>query len=112
MTTSSDAATTRGNPARYISVKEIAREPFRIFFPAGVVAGLAGVALWPLLFAGIYAFYPGNIHAHLMVHGFFAGFIFGVLGTGLPRMLSAKPFRLPEVLALFALHTAIVIANL
>ena len=108
----SNMATTGGNLTRYISFKEIACEPFRIFFPAGVIAGLVGVALWPLHFAGVYPSYPGTIHAHLMVHGFFAGFIFGVLGTGLPRMLSTRPFRLLEVLALFALHMGGVIANL
>jgi uncharacterized protein involved in response to NO len=112
MIKSPDVTKVKANLTRYISLEDIAREPFRIFFPAAVVAGLTGVALWPLHFGGIYLFYPGTIHAHLMVHGFFAGFIFGVLGTGLPRMLSTKPFSVPEVLALFALHTAIVIANL
>jgi hypothetical protein len=46
-----------------------------------------------------------------MAHGFFAGFIFGVLGTGLPRMLSAPPFRLWEVLLLLAFYAAMVTTN-
>jgi uncharacterized protein involved in response to NO len=61
-------------------------EPFRLFFPAGVLAGLLGVALWPLHFGGYVAFYPGQVHARLMAFGFFGAFILGFLGTALPRM--------------------------
>lgn len=94
-----------------IGWRDIAREPFRIFFPAAVVTGILAVALWPLHFAGIVAFYPGMSHAQLMAHGFFGGFIFGVLGTGLPRMLSVKPFSVPEVLLLFATYAAMILLN-
>jgi len=37
--------------------------------------------------------YPGQIHARIMAHGLFGGFIFGFLGTAMPRMLSAPPLR-------------------
>ena len=94
-----------------IGLKDIAVEPFRVFFPAAVLVGILGVSLWPLHFGGIVAFYPGIAHAQLMTHGFFGGFIFGVLGTGLPRMLSVKPFSLPEVLLLFAIYAAMVLLN-
>jgi uncharacterized protein involved in response to NO len=100
------------NPCERIGWKDIAQEPFRIFFPAAVLTGIFGVALWPLHFAGIVAFYPGISHAQLMAHGFFGGFIFGVLGTGLPRMLSVKRFALPEVLLLFAIYVTAIVFNL
>jgi uncharacterized protein involved in response to NO len=77
-----------------------------------VLSGLVGVSLWPLHFGGIFPIYPGAIHSHLMVYGFFGGFIFGVLGTGLPRMLSVNPFSLVEVLGLFALYATVVILTL
>ena len=43
-----------------------------------------------------------------MAYGLFGGFIFGFLGTAMPRMLSANPFRLIEVIPLLALHLAMV----
>ena len=97
---------------RFISCQDIAREPFRIFFPAAVLTGLLAVALWPLHFSGAVTFYPGRPHAQLMVHGFLGGFILGVLGTGLPRMLSAPPFRLGEVLGIFSLYVIVILSNL
>ena len=96
---------------KFITATDLAQEPFRAFFPAAVLTGIIGVSLWPLHFAGIIPLYPGVAHAHLMAHGFFGGFIFGVLGTGLPRMLSTNPFRLWQVLWLLAVHIAMVAAN-
>lgn len=109
---SMDRNTEGSGVRRCISLAEVAQEPFRIFFPTAVFAGLAGVALWPLHFAGSYPVYPGVVHAHLMAHGFFGGFILGVLGTGLPRMLSTRPFALAEVATVFAVYLALIIANL
>jgi uncharacterized protein involved in response to NO len=91
-----------------ITLADFGKEPFRLFFPAGVLAGVVGVALWPLYFWGVTQFYPGQTHPRVMVYGFFGGFIFGFLGTALPRMLSAHPFRLIEVIVLLALHLATV----
>ena len=36
-----------------VSLREMAAEPFRLFFPLGVLAGLIGVSLWPLHFMGV-----------------------------------------------------------
>ena len=91
-----------------ITLKDIGREPFRIFFPVGILAGIVGVALWPLHFSGVAEFYPGQTHARIMIYGLFGGFIFGFLGTAMPRMLSANPFRLFEVVPLLALHVGMV----
>jgi len=99
-------------PKRFISFREVNQEPFRLFFPAAVLTGIIGVSLWPLHFGGIISLYPGVAHAHLMAHGFFGGFIFGVLGTGLPRMLSAPPFRLWQVLSLLMIYAFMVATNL
>ncbi len=93
---------------RRISFMDLGREPFRIFFPAGVLAGIVGVSLWPLYFAHVLEFYPGLGHARIMAYGLFGGFIFGFLGTAMPRMLSANPVRVVEVIPLVLLHTAMV----
>jgi uncharacterized protein involved in response to NO len=78
-------------------------EPFRIFFPAGILIGIAGVALWPLYYAGLIVTYPGTAHARLMIEGFLGSFIIGFLGTAAPRLTSTSPFSRNEALALFTL---------
>ena len=45
-------------------------EPFRIFFPLATLLGISGVSLWPLFFSGLHPFYPGPMHARLMIEGF------------------------------------------
>ena len=101
---------TNRHTKKRITFAELGREPFRIFFPAGVLAGIVGVALWPLYFAGISEFYPGLGHARIMACGLFGAFIFGFLGTAMPRMLSAKPLRVFQVVPLVLLHTLMVVA--
>ena len=93
-----------------IAFAELGREPFRLFFPAGVLAGIIGVGLWPLHFAGVLELYPGQGHARIMAYGLFGAFIFGFLGTAMPRMLSAKPLHVLQVMPLALVHVAMVIA--
>jgi uncharacterized protein involved in response to NO len=82
-----------------------AAEPFRIFFPLATLLGISGVSLWPLFFSGLHqSFYPGLMHSRLMIHSFLGGFVFGFLGTAMPRLLSAPPLRAVEVWTLVALH--------
>src|SRR5690349_16495453 len=95
-----------------LSWSALSQEPFRIFFPLAVLVGMTGAALWPLHFAGVYTFYPGQIHARLMAYGFFGGFILGFLGTALPRMLSVKPLASWEAAFLMAIYGAMVAALL
>lgn len=97
-------------PGTRIAFADLGREPFRIFFPAGVLSGIIGVALWPLHFAGVLELYPGLGHARIMAYGLFGAFIFGFLGTAMPRMLSAKPLHVFQVLPLVAVHAAMVAA--
>jgi uncharacterized protein involved in response to NO len=94
--------------SRRITIQELGQEPFRLFFPLAVLAGIAAAAVWPLYFLEITQFYPGLIHARIMTFGFFGGFIFGFLGTALPRMLAVKPLRLGEALVLLVLHGAVI----
>jgi len=93
-----------------IAFAELGREPFRIFFPAGVLAGIVGVALWPLHFARVLELYPGLGHARIMAYGLFGAFIIGFLGTAMPRMLSAKPLHVGQVMPLMLIHAAMVTA--
>lgn len=99
---------TSPRPGPRLSLAEVGREPFRIFFPAGVLAGITGVALWPLHFTGVLEMYPGQNHARIMANGLFGAFILGFIGTALPRLLSVPPLHSGQALALLALHLAMV----
>lgn len=92
-------------PSR-ITLRDLATEPFRIFFPAAIIVGVIGVSLWPLYAMHIDKFYPGQCHARLMAYGFFGGFMIGFLGTALPRMLSTAPFHYLEVWFLWCVYWA------
>lgn len=91
-------------PSRPSYLQLCPAEPFRIFFPLATLLGISGVSLWPLFFAGIHKFYPGVMHARLMIEGFLAGYVLGFLGTAMPRLLSAPALRGREVWPLVALH--------
>src|SRR5262245_15102995 len=95
--------------AKVIQLVDVGREPFRVFFPEAVLSGILGVALWPLYFLKVTNFYPGEAHGRIMAYGLFGGFIFGFLGTAMPRMLSAPPLGIANVLSLLALHLAMVL---
>ena len=93
-------------PGPRVTFADLHREPFRLFFPAAVLAGIVGVLLWPLMLSGWMTDYPGPRHARLMIQGFFGGFIFGFLGTSLPRLLETRPLNAVEVFPLLALFLA------
>ena len=94
-----------------LTFAELHQEPFRLFFPAATLAGLLGVLLWVPLLMGWTAEYPGAIHARLMVQGFFAGFMFGFLGTSMPRLLEVPPLCAREALGLLSLYLATLTAQ-
>jgi uncharacterized protein involved in response to NO len=79
-------------------------EPFRIFFPLGLLLGAIGVALWPLFVWHAIEFYPANAHVRLMIEGMMGSFIIGFLGTAGPRLLDARPFAAAETSALLSLQ--------
>jgi uncharacterized protein involved in response to NO len=95
---------------KLIELADLGKEPFRVFFPAGVLAGIAGVSLWPLHFWGLIGMYPGQAHARIMADGLFGAFILGFLGTAMPRMLSAPPLGLRNVFLLAGLHSSAMVA--
>jgi len=93
-----------------IQFSDLGKEPFRVFFPEGVMAGVIGVSLWPLYVIKAIALYPGEAHGRIMAYGLFGAFIFGFLGTAMPRLLSAPPLGTRNVLTLLTLHLAMVVA--
>ncbi len=79
-----------------------ASEPFRVFFPLGIIAAVFGLLLWPLHYVGWWPIYPALQHPRILIFGFGAAFLFGFLGTAWPRFLESSALNRPEV-ALLAL---------
>lgn len=65
-------------------------EPYRLLFPLGMLAGIAGVMMWPMLYAGMIGFYPGDAHPRVMLQGFMGAFVAGFLGTAFPRLCGTR----------------------
>ncbi|MGI9241590.1 MAG: NnrS family protein [Verrucomicrobiales bacterium] len=89
----------------------ICAEPFRLFFPVGVVASVIGVSLWPLLYAGWVGFYPAEAHARLMIEGFVSAFAIGFLGTAFPKMTGSPPLGKVEVCILLAAQVGSIVSH-
>jgi uncharacterized protein involved in response to NO len=60
-------------------------DPYRLFFPLGILLGVMGVAIWPLYYFHITEGYSGRAHAFVQTDGFLFAFIAGFLLTAIPR---------------------------
>src|SRR5215510_15562617 len=65
-------------------------DPYRIFFPLGIILGVTGVAMWPLYYFAITASYSGRVHAYVQTDGFLYAFIAGFLLTAIPRFTGTE----------------------
>lgn len=93
------------------ALAKMADEPFRLFFPLGVLYCFIGVGYWPLKVFGIaFVDVPSQFHTYLQVYGFMTAFVMGFLGTALPRLTEARRFSIAELLSLFFLHSSIIVA--
>jgi uncharacterized protein involved in response to NO len=67
-----------------------ATDPYRIFFPLGIILGTAGVSIWPLYYYGLTAGYSGRAHAFVQTDGFLYAFVAGFLLTAVPRFTGTE----------------------
>lgn len=74
-------------------------EPFRIFFPLGVVLGWIGVGQWLLYSTGLSQSYSCVRHGLLQMQTFLMAFAMGFLMTALPRRTSAPSASRSELVA-------------
>ena len=91
--------------------RKAAEEPYRMFFPAGVLAGLYGVMMWPMVYRGMLSFYPAEAHARLMVCGFLGAFVAGFLGTAFPRLSGTRSWGRLGLAAMLLLWLAMVLLH-
>jgi uncharacterized protein involved in response to NO len=82
-------------------------DPYRVFFPLGVLLGLAGVSVWLLYWLGLTAGYSGRAHALIQIEGFLYSFVAGFLLTAIPRFTgTAAPSRPTQYVLAAALLAA------
>ena len=86
----------------------VLEEPYRMFFPLGMLAGLAGVMLWPLYYAQWLGYNPIDAHPRLMIEGFVGAFVLGFLGTAYPRLTGNRGWFVAELLVLLGLWAGVV----
>lgn len=84
-----------GKKNRFMSTKTQAAhvrptDPYRVFFPLGILLGLAGVSVWPFYAFGITEGYSGRSHAFVQICGFLYSFAAGFLLTAIPRFTGTE----------------------
>ncbi len=89
----------------------VLEEPYRIFFPLGVLTGIWGVMMWPLLYSGHLTFYPAEAHTRLMIEGFLGAFVLGFTGTAFPRLTGNRSWSGPEFIAMLLLWSLTVASH-
>ena len=84
-------------------------DPYRIFFPLGIILGACGVSIWPLYYYGFIESYSGRAHAFMQTDGFLYAFVAGFLLTAIPRFTGTQPpsLRTQYVLAVIIAAAAL-----
>jgi uncharacterized protein involved in response to NO len=67
------------------------REPFRVFFPLGVLLAWVGIGHWLLYATGMIATYSCLLHGLVQMEAFMMAFAVGFLLTALPRRTQSPP---------------------
>lgn len=84
-------------------------EPFRLFFPTGILYLVIGALLWlPQIWSA--ENYPVLLHRYFVLNGFAASFIGGFLMTAVPRFSKTMHARKGEVLVFFFITIAGILA--
>jgi uncharacterized protein involved in response to NO len=86
------------------------REPYRVFFPLGLLLAWAGVLHWLLHAVGVLANYRPIFHAMVQIQGFMTCFAIGFLFTAIPRRTVTAPPAAWQMLVGAALPVGVTIA--
>ena len=89
----------------------VLEEPYRVFFPLGMVAAIWGVMMWPLFFGGGLGFYPNEAHTRMMIEGFLGAFVVGFCGTAFPRLTGSRSWYGGEFCGLLLLWLLVVASH-
>lgn len=75
------------------------REPYRIFFPLGILAGAIGASHWAFYALGWISHYSGYFHSSVQMKSYMLCFVIGFLLTSMPRFSGASHATTPELWA-------------
>lgn len=78
-------------------VTRFSEEPYRIFFPLGILFGSVGAGHWAAYSFGWVESYSGFFHASIQTQGYISCFITGFLLTAMPRFSSTSPCSTVEL---------------
>ncbi len=87
----------------------VCREPFRLFFPLGVMAGTIGIGQWALFAWGLIPSYTVFFHSSIQTMVYMNCFIIGFLMTALPRFTQTFIARWWEIVTPLGLFIGIVL---
>lgn len=88
-------------------LEKIQNEPYRLFFPLGIVLALGGVGHWLFYAAGWMSHAYGFLHANMQVMLYLPCFVGGFLMTAVPRFSATWTARRWELAGALALMTGI-----
>jgi uncharacterized protein involved in response to NO len=77
----------------------IRREPYRLFFPLGILFALGGVGHWLFYAMGWMKWYSGFLHANIQTQLYLACFVGGFLMTAVPRFSGTWTARVWELVS-------------
>jgi len=77
---------------------QIQEEPYRLFFPLGILIAIVGVGHWPAYAFGWNAQYSSFFHSSIQTQVYMTCFIIGFLMTAMPKFASAPHATQGEVL--------------
>src|ERR1044071_4422532 len=84
-------------------------DPYRLFFPLGILLGVAGVSIWPLYYWNVIGGYNGRSHAFVQTNCFLYAFIVGFLWTALPKFTgTSTPSRAIQYFVACLLGAAVI----
>jgi uncharacterized protein involved in response to NO len=86
------------------------REPFRLFFPLGVLLGWIGIGHWLLYTLGVTASYSCMFHGLVQMQAFMMAFAVGFLLTAIPRRTQGAAPSPGELLGAGAMLVVMTIA--
>ena len=87
----------------------LAREPYRLFFPLGILIGMFGVSHWLFYALGWTENYSNTFHASIQMQGYMSCFIIGFLLTAMPRFASAPSASKRELFSFLVLTLGIAV---
>jgi uncharacterized protein involved in response to NO len=85
-----------------VTAELLRREPFRLFFPVGILLAWVGIGHWVLYTTGVTSTYSCQLHGLVQMQGFMMAFAVGFLWTAIPRRTGTSPASRAEISAALA----------